>query len=130
MLTVALPKGTTHVVPVSSCCDADDLKYLGVWSWLREYVEHVTSAGSTLPSAYYESPAGRDRLAHVLQLATEGGHGLLTPPHLLTLVSAVQQPIGHPGFRRLTAQIPLTPDDVYAHRQPCAPSPSRPDGRH
>jgi len=30
---------------------------------------------------------------------------MLTPPHLLTFVHAVQQPIGHPAFERLTAQL-------------------------
>jgi hypothetical protein len=34
----------------------------------------------------------------VLQRAVEGGHWMLTPPHLLTLVHAVQQPIGRPEF--------------------------------
>ncbi len=116
VLTVALPKGTTHVVPMSSCCDAEDLKALGIWAWLREYVEHVTTSARGVESAYFESPAARDRLAHVLQLAAEGGHRMITPPRLLTLVSAVQQPIGHPAFSRLTAQLRLTPteDDPVA----------------
>ena len=30
---------------------------------------------------------------------------MLTPPHLLTLVHAVQQPVGRPAFERLTAQL-------------------------
>ncbi|MFL6100303.1 MAG: hypothetical protein ACJ71T_10150 [Actinomycetales bacterium] len=109
LLTVSLPKGSTHVVRMSSCCDADDLKYLGVWSWLREYVEHLSRAGEPMSSAFYESPAARDRLAHVLQLAGEGAHPMITPPHLLTLVSAVQQPIGRPAFDRLTARVPVEP---------------------
>ncbi len=68
-----LPKGTTHVVPISSCCDAEDLKYLGVWSWLREYVEHLTVCRQHAVSRRTTSrrPA-RDRLAHVLQLADGG----------------------------------------------------------
>ncbi len=116
VLTVALPKGTTHVIPMSSCCDAEDLKVHGIWAWLREYVEHVTTSAQGVESAYYESPAARDRLAHVLALAAEGGHRMITPPRLLTLVSAVQQPIGHPAFSRLTAQLRLSPteDDPVA----------------
>jgi hypothetical protein len=116
VLTVELPKGSTHVVPMSSCCDAEDLKTLGIWAWLREYVEHVTTSTQGVESAYFESTAARDRLAHVLQLAAEGGHRMITPPRLLTLVSAVQQPIGHPAFSRLTAQLRLTPteDDPVA----------------
>jgi hypothetical protein len=111
VLTVALPKGSTHVVPMSSCTDAEDLKTLGIWAWLREYVEHLTTSGDGVTSAFSESPAARDRLAHVLQLAAEGGHRMITPPNLLTFVSAVQQPIGHPAFGRLTGELLLEPDE-------------------
>ncbi len=54
-------------------------------------------------SAAAEKPA-LDVIAHILQRAVEGGHWMLTPPHLLTLVHAVQQPMGLPGFTRLTVQ--------------------------
>jgi hypothetical protein len=37
---------------------------------------------------------------------------LLMPPHLLTLVHAVQQPLGRPAFSRLTAQ--FNPVDGHA----------------
>src|SRR6202023_1469884 len=47
-----------------------------------------------------------DVLAHIIQRATEGGHWMLTPPNLLTLVHAVQQPIGHPDFLQLDVQHP------------------------
>ena len=103
LLTVSLPKGSTSVVPISSVCDAEDLKLLGVWQWLREYLEYI--AVNEVSSEFFQSPAAKDRIAHILQLATEGGHGMLTPPHLLTFVHAVQQPIGHPAFERLTAQL-------------------------
>jgi len=105
LLTVSVPKGTTHVVPLSACCDVADLKYLGVWAWLREYIEHLAVNG--VENEFFQSPQAKDRIAHVLQLAAEGGHGMLTPPHLLTLVHAVQQPIGRPEFTRLTAQLNL-----------------------
>src|SRR5262249_33524965 len=103
LLTVSLPKGSTSVVPISSVCDAEDLKLLGVWQWLREYLEYIRV--NEVSSEFFQSPAAKDRIAHILQLATEGGHGMLTPPHLLTFVHAVQQPIGHPAFERLTAQL-------------------------
>src|SRR6185312_7767704 len=45
-----------------------------------------------------------DEIAHVLQRAVEGGHWLLTPPRLLTLVHAVEQPLAHPGFRAVDVQ--------------------------
>jgi hypothetical protein len=103
LLTVSLPKGSTSVVPISSACDAQDLKLLGFWQWLREYFDYI--AANEVRSEFFQSPAAKDRIAHILQLATEGGHGMLTPPHLLTFVHAVQQPIGHPTFERLTAQL-------------------------
>jgi hypothetical protein len=103
LLTVSLPKGSTSVVPISSVCDTGDLKLLGVWQWLREYLEYV--AVNEVSSEFFQSPAAKDRIAHILQLATEGGHGMLTPPHLLTFVHAVQQPIGRPAFERLTARL-------------------------
>jgi hypothetical protein len=102
LLTVFLPKGRTHVVPLSSCADPDDLKLMGVWQWLREYIESVTSHQPD--NEFYRQTSAKDRIAHILQLAREGGHSLLTPPHLLTLVHAVQQPLGRPAFSRLTAQ--------------------------
>lgn len=99
VLTVFLAKGQMQVVPVSSYVGADDLKQMGVWQWLREYVEQlaVTSPG---PEPLNPHTAA-DRIAHVLQRAVEGGHWMLTPPHLVTLVHAVQQPIGRPAFAAL-----------------------------
>ncbi|HYN75002.1 MAG TPA: hypothetical protein VEV13_02290, partial [Candidatus Limnocylindria bacterium] len=38
-----------------------------------------------------------------------GGHPMLTPPQLVTLVSAVQQPIARPAFDRLTARVEVDP---------------------
>jgi hypothetical protein len=102
LLTVSLPKGHSHVAPLSSWCEAPDLKVLGVWRWLQEYVEFITVRDPE--SEFFRDQAAKDRLAHVLQLAAEGGHGMLTPPHLVTFVHAVQQPIGRPSFGRLDAQ--------------------------
>jgi hypothetical protein len=102
LLTVSLPKGQTRVVPLSSCLDVEDLKLMGVWQWLREYIEFITSQQPQ--TEFYRSLAVKDRIAHVLQLAREGGHAMLTPPHLITLVHAVQQPLGRPAFTRLIAQ--------------------------
>lgn len=97
VLTVYLPKGQTRVVPLSSYLNRSDLKLMGVWQWLREWIERLTS---TNPQPDYLRPDA-DRIAHVLQRAVEGGHWMLNPPHLLTLVHAVQQPIGRPEFTAL-----------------------------
>jgi hypothetical protein len=96
VLTVYLPPGAMATVPLTSYVAPHDLKLLGVWQWLREYVESVLAA----PDRQRLAP-GADRIAHVLQRAVEGGHWMLTPPTLLTLVHAVQQPIGHPTFAAL-----------------------------
>ncbi|MDQ6860295.1 MAG: hypothetical protein M3032_03955 [Verrucomicrobiota bacterium] len=97
VLTVYLPKGQTAVVPLSSYLHRGDLKLMGVWQWLREHIEHIT--GTNPSPAYLRRDS--DRIAHVLQRAVEGGHWMLTPPHLLTLVHAAQQPIGRPEFTAL-----------------------------
>src|SRR6266566_3907477 len=99
VLTVFLPKGQTKVVPLTSYMSADDLKLMGVWQWLREYIENVTANNPLPPSL--QPGSDLDRIAHVLQRAVEGGHWMLTPPHLLTLVHATQQPIGRPEFTAL-----------------------------
>jgi hypothetical protein len=99
VLTVFLPKGETKVIPLTSYMSADDLKLMGVWQWLREYIENVTEKNPRPPSL--QPGSDLDRIAHVLQRAVEGGHWMLTPPHLVTLVHATQQPIGRPEFTAL-----------------------------
>jgi hypothetical protein len=96
VLTVYLPKATLVTVPLTGTIAPDDLPLMGVWQWLRQYIERVTV---TNPAPEVFVPGGlADRIAHVLQLAVEGGHWMLTPPRLLTLVHAVQQPLGGPAF--------------------------------
>jgi hypothetical protein len=112
LLTVFLPKGRTHVVPLSSYADPEDLKLLGVWEWLREYVVYASSHDSAIE--FFQRMSVKDRVAHILQLAVEGGHPMLTPPHLVTLVHAVQQPLGRPAFSRLNAR--FDPDRSTALR--------------
>ena len=102
VLTVYLTKGNTAVVPLSSVTNIEDLKLMGIWQWLRDYIERVTV---TNPQPQFLEPGSvKDRIAHVLQRAVEGGHWMLTPPRLLTLVHAVQQPIGRPQFSSLDVE--------------------------
>ncbi|MCA1553920.1 MAG: hypothetical protein LC737_06035, partial [Chloroflexi bacterium] len=96
LLTVYLPKGQTTVVPLSSYLSVDDLKLMGVWQWLCEYIERITITNAQ--PQYLRPGSDMDEIAHILQRAVEGGHWMLTPPRLLTLVHAVQQPIGRPAF--------------------------------
>ena len=101
VLTVFLPKGTQSVVPLSSFMTPDDLKLMGVWQWVREYINLRT----LLPDGSFLRPGQDvDRIAHVLQRAVEGGHWMITPPRLLTLVHAVQQPMGVPAFTAISVQ--------------------------
>lgn len=96
LLKLYLPKGITKTVPISSYMSADDLKLMGVWKWIREYIDRITVTNPE-PRSLQPGQAS-DRIAHVLQRAVEGGHWMLTPPKLITLVHAVQQPIGKPAF--------------------------------
>ena len=99
MLTVYLAKGQTAVAPLSSYLSAGGLKLMGQWEWLRQYIELITLLK---PQPQYLQPgAAVDRVNHVLQLAVEGGHWMLNPPTLLTLIHAVQQPLGRPRFMPL-----------------------------
>lgn len=110
VLTVYLPKAMLTTVPLTSHVAPEDLPLMGVWQWLRQYVERVTVTNAT-PEAF--EPGGIvDRIAHVLQLAVEGGHWMLTPPRLLTLVHAVQQPIGRPAFIALDIAHPGNPSTI------------------
>jgi hypothetical protein len=100
-LTVFLPKGVETVVPLSSFMTPDDLKLMGVWQWVREYINLRT----LLPDASFLRPGEDvDRIAHVLQRSVEGGHWMITPPRLLALVHAVQQPLGAPAFTAISVQ--------------------------
>jgi hypothetical protein len=102
VLTVFLPKGTTAVVPLSSYTTPADLKLMALWQWLREFVDLATIFGAQPQHLRPDLPV--DLVAHVLQRAVEGGHWMLTPPTLLTLVHAVQQPIGRPAFAALNVE--------------------------
>ena len=118
VLTVSLPKGTQVIVPLSSYLLADDLKLMGVWQWLREHIEKVTGSNPGVPVA--NSQLDSEKIAHLLQRAHEGGHWMLTPPKLLTLVHAVKQPIGKPQFTRLSVQHELyaTPESSLLKTAP------------
>ncbi|MEA2355882.1 MAG: hypothetical protein QOD61_2011 [Solirubrobacteraceae bacterium] len=100
VLTVYLPKGQSTTVPLTSFIGVDELKLMGVWQWLREYVEAITV--NDPQQQVLDQRGSADRIAHVLQRAVEGGHWMLTPPRLITLVHAVQQPLGHPELRALS----------------------------
>jgi len=103
-LTVSLPKAATRIVPLSCYLAPEELRLMGVWQWLREYFDALARTTPVAEDLWPGSDA--DALAHIIQRAAEGGHWMLTPPHLLTLVHAVQQPLGHPAFVQLDVQHP------------------------
>jgi hypothetical protein len=96
VLTVFLRKGQTAVTPLSSFLTPDDLKLMGQWQWLREFIERITIFDAQPEHLLPGFPV--DLIAHVLQRSVEGGHWLISPPRLLTLIHAVQQPLGRPQF--------------------------------
>ena len=100
VLTVALAKGTMQTVPLTSYINSSNLRLMGQWRWLREFIDKITVSSASAETLRPFSDA--DHMADVLQLAVEGGHWMLTPPRLLTLVHAVQQPLGRPEFMPLS----------------------------
>ena len=95
-LTVSLPKATTTTVTVSSFVEGEDLPLLGVWAWIREALQELSEQVGGRPDGAGELEVlGLD--AQVLvERARTGGHWMITPGRTLTLVHAVQQPLGRP----------------------------------
>lgn len=99
-LTVTLPKAMVWQGPLSTTLLPADLKLMGVWQWLREYVNEKTADPARTPHELEEIASD---LALMVQYTEEGGHWMLTPSRPVTLVHAVQQPLGHPAFHTLDA---------------------------
>lgn len=102
VLIISLPKAFQQVVPLSSYLSTSGLQWMGIWAWLREFIDFLSPRLPQVNAIDPNMPV--DRLAHILQRAVEGGHWMLTPPRLLTLVHAVQQPIGQPAFTSIIVQ--------------------------
>lgn len=97
VLTVYLPKAMIADVPLSCYLKPANLSLMGIWSWLREYFEATEST-----SQQFGPVSPTDSFALLTRLALEGGHPMLTPAADLTLVHAVQQPLGYPEFTVLS----------------------------
>jgi hypothetical protein len=102
VLTVFVPKGKQTVVPLSSYVMPDDLKLMGVWQWIREHIDVMSTQQPD--TDFLTVGEDVDKIAYVLQRSVEGGHWMINPPRLLTLVHAVQQPIGIPEFCAISVQ--------------------------
>jgi len=101
-LTVKLPKAETATVLLSSYCEEEDLKIMGIWQWIKEYVDQELKDSASVTSIDQIKNLS-DKLADLTQLALEGGFWMLTPNRKITLIHAVQQPIGKPEFKELSA---------------------------
>jgi hypothetical protein len=101
VLTVPIPKAAVAEVELSSYPWEPDLELMGVWGWLRELFEAGELAAMGAASAGMAVPATSDAIALLTRLVLEGGHEMITPTRTLTLVHAVQQPLGRPAFVQL-----------------------------
>jgi hypothetical protein len=99
ILGVGLPKASVAVVNLSSYLSAGDLSIMALWGWIRELYESDETFWMTEAGADLQVPRTSDLLALLTRLVTEGGHEMITPARTLTLVHAVQQPIGRPTFQ-------------------------------
>lgn len=101
VLTVRLGKAESAVVPLGCYVDPADLEILGVWNWVRELYEQSQA------SALEQGEAGRalvslaDEFAALTRLTLDGGNEMITPRLSLSVVHAVQQPLGRPAWTRL-----------------------------
>jgi hypothetical protein len=109
---VALPKATTTQVPVSSYVDLGDLPLLGVWGWIREALQELSDQFGGLPDGAGELEVIALDAQALIERARTGGHWMLTPALPLTLVHAVQQPLGRPRLELQSAG--RDPDDNAA----------------
>ena len=107
-LTVSIPKATTLEIPLSSYLGPKDLPEMGIWEWIKQYVDALNADylnnGANDPFLAQELNGVAEFFELITRYALEGGHWALTPSHTLTLVHAVQQPIGIPYFDEIPAQ--------------------------
>jgi hypothetical protein len=101
VLTVHLPKAQVSQVPLGCYINGDDLSLMGIWDWLRQALEAQEVAAMQNSGACFEVPGTSNAFALLTRLILAGGHPMLTPALPLTLVHAVQQPLGRPEFTLL-----------------------------
>jgi hypothetical protein len=101
VLTVSLAKSETATVPLSSYVDPTDLEILGVWDWIRELYEQEQATALAEGAAGLALVELTDEQALLTRLVLDGGHEMITPQLSVSLVHAVQQPLGRPEWIRL-----------------------------
>ena len=105
-LTVSIPKAEVVQVPVSCTLDPPDLILMGVWDWMRAWFEAVEGASMQTLQAGTVVVTVADLRALLTRMVLDGQHEMITPAESLTLVHAVQQPLGRPTWTLL----PVTHD--------------------
>ncbi|MGO8701999.1 MAG: hypothetical protein ACLQVY_30315 [Limisphaerales bacterium] len=101
VLTVFLPKAGMVTVPLSCWLSPADLENMGVWNWLREWFEAQEVSVLQGAAADMELTGTSDSVAQAARNVLDGGNEMITPALTLTLVHAVQQPLGQPAFLQL-----------------------------
>jgi hypothetical protein len=101
VLTVYLPKAAVASIPLSCFLSPHDLVNMGVWGWLREYFEAMQLQALQNSTAGNDITSAGDFAALTTRSVLEGGHEMITPARTLTLVHALQQPLGLPDFKLL-----------------------------
>jgi hypothetical protein len=99
-LTVPLAKADSVTMGLSCYVDPQDLELLGVWRWILELYE----AAEAIALQQGSGPAIVDlasESALLTRVVLDGGHEMITPQLDVTLVHAVQQPLGRPAWSRL-----------------------------
>ena len=99
-LTLYVPKAEEISFPLSSYLYPEELKLMGVWEWIREFIDTSIQGNLSNPDAL---ELLTHRVVNCVQYALEGGHWMLTPARKITLVHAVQQPLGLPNILVLAA---------------------------
>ena len=112
VLTVPLAKADSVTVGLSCYVDPPDLELLGVWQWILELYE-AAEANALQAGAGTVIVQLASEYAQLTRLVLDGGHEMITPALDVTLVHAVQQPLGRPVWSRLP---------IVHEPQPPAPS--------
>lgn len=119
---IPLAKGDAATLEVSCYLKPEDLKLMEVWRWTTEHFVAPLPKVKALPapdklklhremhdlqalpqwSAKVSLPQPQvAKLQSVGQLAQNGRHWMITPPVMLTLLHATQQPLGQPAYQSL-----------------------------
>ena len=101
VLTIRLGKAESATVPLSCYVDPADLELLGVWDWVRELYEQEQANAFGAGGAAETLVGLAGELAALTQLTLDGGYEMITPGLSLSIVHAVQQPLGAPAWTRL-----------------------------